>query len=178
MRSSFCKENIMRILTLYVAFLLFPSLNCMAFQAAPFKASKITVEYGQGRKAIFTLNTPAVPAFGDERYEIPAVIGVEFVFSNGKTAKISEEGLKGIEITDIHSTMIETGAEEGTWFLTTRIKNQEKVPNRIANDWVVFVFEGFQYKNRWLELNQERNAKITKAEQGGAGQPATRPESK
>jgi len=149
----------------------------MAFQAIPFKASRITVEYGQGRKAIFTLKIPD-SARGMDSTEIPKVIGVEFVFSEGKTAKVTEEGLKGIEIKDIHSTMIETGAEEGTWFLTTRIKNEEKIVNRVANDWVVFVFEDFQYKDRWLERNEKRNEEITKVEQASAEQPATRPESK
>jgi len=117
-------------------------------------------------------------ARGMDRYKIPKVIGVEFVFANGKTATVSEEGLRGIEIKDLHSTMIETGAKEGTWFLTTRIKNKEVIANRVANDWVVLVFESYKYKDRWIERNSERNSEIYKAEQDGADQPATVPESK
>ena len=166
----------MRTLTIFAILVLASTFSCFATSTVPFKASKITVDYGQGRKAIFTLDIPGL-AHGKRRYQIPKVIGVEFVFANGKTAKIPKEGLAGIEIIDIHSTMIETGIGNGNWFLTTRIKNREALPRRIANDWVVFVFKNFKYEKRWLELNDKWNSAITKAEQDGADQPATAPDS-
>jgi hypothetical protein len=150
---------------------------CFATSTVPFKASKVTVDYGQGRKAIFTLNMPGL-AHGERRYQIPKVIGVEFVFANGKTAKVSKEGLAGVDLQGIHSTMIETGVEKGSWFLTMRIKNTEVIENRIANDWVVFIFDSYKYEKRWLERNSKRNAEIAKAEQDVARQSATRLESK
>jgi hypothetical protein len=159
--------KIMRTLSFIVVLVLCSAFASLANSTIPFKASKITVEYGQGRKAIFTLDMQGL-ADGKKRYQIPKVIGVEFVFANGKTAKVSEEGLAGIEIVDIHASMIETGIEDGTWFLTTRIKNADGIANRVANDWVVFVFESYKYEKRWLERNSEQNAEITKAERDSA----------
>ena len=164
----------MRFISLILTVILSSTFSSFATSTIPFKASKITVEYSYGRKAIFTFDTPGL-AHGKKRHQIPKVVGVEFVFSNGKTAKVSVEGLAGIEIKDIHLAMIETGVEEGSWFLKTRIKNTGEVANRVANDWVVFVFDSYKYEKRWLERNSKRNAEITKAEQGGAGQPATAP---
>ena len=66
---------------------------------------------------------------------------------------VSKEGLAGITFTDLHLTTIETGFGNGTWFLTSRIENTEEIPNRITDDWVVFAFEGFKYKDRRIERN-------------------------
>ena len=163
----------MRTLSLIILTLATSALSSKASSTVPFKASQITVEYGHGRKAIFTLRVSGpdhgpdiiLPADGMRRYEIPKVVGIEFFFEDGRTSKVPEEGLAGIEIRDIQMTMIETGIKKGSWFLTSRIENSEEIPNRIANDWVVFVFESFEYKSRWLERNEKRNSIITKAEQ-------------
>ncbi|NWK57682.1 hypothetical protein HW115_18840 [Verrucomicrobiaceae bacterium N1E253] len=157
----------MKTILLAIFIAIFTATTSFGTSTIPFKVSKITVDYGQGRKAIFSFDIGGL-AHGDKRHKIPKVVAVEFVFSNGTTAKISAEGLKGIEIIDIHSTMIETGVKKGSWFLTTRIKNVKKLDDRVANDWVVFVFKAYKYERRWLERNSPRNALITQAEQGVA----------
>ena len=152
--------------------LLFLSVHAHATSTIPFKGSKITIEFPHGRKAVFTLNQAS-------RYETPQIIGVQFVFSNGKTADVPQGELNGIKLIDVLNTEIETLVEEGSWALTVRIENQRKIPNRVADDWVVFIFKDYKYTSKWLELNEDRNAPNKKAaEQAGTGQPATRPESK
>lgn len=143
----------MKILLIITSMMMAATFSCSAFSAKPFKVSQITLDFELGRKAIFTLEAFAAPASGKKHNVKTQVVAIEFVFENGATAMVSKEGLAGITFTDLHLTTIETGFGNGTWFLTSRIENTEEIPNRITDDWVVFAFEGFKYKDRRIERN-------------------------
>ena len=136
------------------------TFSCSAFSARPFKVSQITLDFELGRKAIFTLETFTAPASGKKHNEKPQVVAIQFVFENGSTAMVFKEDLAGITLTDLHLATIETGFGEGSWFLKTRIENTEEIPNRSADDWVVFAFEGFKYKDRRVERNEKGDSMI------------------
>lgn len=140
--------------------MMFTTFSCSAFSAKPFKVSQITLDFELGRKAIFTLNTLTGPAGGKKHYEKPKVVAIQFVFENGSTAMVSKEDLAGIALTDLHLATIEAGFGKGTWFLKSRIENTEDIPNRSADDWVVFAFEGFKYKDRRIERNEKSDSMI------------------
>ncbi len=150
----------MKILLIITSMMMVATSSCSAFSAKPFKVSQITLDFELGRKAIFTLDTFAGPAIGKKHNEKPKVVAIQFVFENGSTAIVSEEGLAGISFTDLHLATIETGFGEGSWFLKTRIENTEEIPNRSTDDWVVFAFEGFKYKDRRVERNEKRDSMI------------------
>lgn len=150
----------MKILLIVTSMMMVATFSCSAFSARPFKVSQITLDFELGRKAIFTLETFASPASGKKHNDKPQVVAIQFVFENGSTAMVSKEGLAGIALTDLHLATIVTGFGEGSWFLKSRIENTEEIPNRSADDWVVFAFEGFKYKDRRIEQNEKSDSMI------------------
>ncbi len=150
----------MKMLLTITSVMMVAAFSCPAFSAKPFKVSQITLDFELGRKAIFTLDTFTAPAIGKKHNEKPKVVAIQFVFENGSTAMVSKEGLAGIALTDLHLAMIETGFGKGAWFLKTRIENTEEIPNRNADDWVVFAFEEFKYKDRRIERNDKSDSMI------------------
>jgi hypothetical protein len=140
--------------------MMFAALSCSAFSSKPFKVSQITLDFELGRKAIFTLDTFNAPASGKKPNQKPTVVAIQFVFENGSTAMVPKEDLGGIALTELHLAMIETGFGKGTWFLKARIENTEEIPNRTADDWVVFAFEAFKYKDRRIERYEKSDSMI------------------
>ena len=156
----FSPNAAMKILLIITSMMMVVTFSCSAFSARPFKVSQITLDFELGRKAIFTLETFAAPASGKKHNEKPQVVAIQFVFENGSTAMVPKEGLAGIALTDLHLATIETGFGKGTWFLKSRIENTEEIPNRSADDWVIFAFEGFKYKDRRIERNEKSDSMI------------------
>ena len=150
----------MKILLIVTSMMMVATFSGSAFSARPFKVSQITLDFELGRKAIFTLETFTAPASGKSYNEKPQVVAIQFVFENGSTAMVSKEDLAGIALTDLHLATIETGFGKGTWFLSSRIENIEEIPNRSGDDWVVFAFEGFNYKDRRIERNEKSDSMI------------------
>lgn len=150
----------MKILLIITSMMMAATFSCSAFSAKPFKVSQITLDFELGRKAIFTLEAFTAPAIGKKHNEKTQVIAIQFVFENGLTAMVSKENLAGIALTELHLATIETGFGKGTWFLKTRTENTEEIPNRTADDWVVFAFEEFNYKDRRVERHEKNDSMI------------------
>ena len=145
----------MKTFLLALSFSAFGSLSSFGTQTNPFKAASVTVDYTQGRKVVFTTD---MAGLGFDRNKLPKVVGVWFVFEEGKVAEVPAEALKDIQVINVQSAMIETGIGDGNWFLTARITNKEKLEKRIADDWVVLVFKNYKYESRWLERNKKRKS--------------------
>ena len=133
------------------------------------KTCTVSLTLGGGPKAVFTLERTS------DSFEGPCnVVGVEFTFENGKKVDIPKEQLKRLQIANARSIGIKIKAlkGEGSWTLSICIKNQEEIPDRIADDRVVFTFEDYKYSSMRLELDNARNApKKTAAEQDMVGNP-------
>jgi len=140
------------------------------------KTCTVSLTLGGGPKAVFTLERTS------DSFEGPCnVVGVEFTFENGKKVDIPKEQLKRLQIANARSIGIKIKAlkGEGSWTLSICIKNQEEIPDRIADDRVVFTFEDYKYSSMRLELDKAGNEpKNNAAEQPGAAQPATQPADK
>jgi len=176
----------MKSLLAIIQSLAFASALCSATSTVPFKPRAMTVDYGMGRAATFTFEPSRLEmeinkgkedhhkaAFSFDHTEKPKVekperdwtqpgtriVSVEFTFSNGLKASVAEVDLNDIEIIEIDRSEIETLSAEGSWALSVKIKNLQEIPDRVADDRVVFIFKNHQYSKRRLEINYKWNAK-------------------
>lgn len=150
----------MKCLFLTAALLVLSEPWAEAHSTLPFKASEVTVDFGQKRAAKFFYHG-FKGHFSPDHATIPKVERIEFTFSNGNVAKIPKSVCDQIHILDPSIAMIESGPANGEWFLTVRIKNIQNLTKRIANDWAVLVFTEYKFERFWLERNKQRKAKIT-----------------
>ena len=148
---------------LIILFSIFSVIGVEAYQALPFKAAEIKIDFGQKRSATFKYDGMK-DQFSSDHHTLPKVEGIKFTFSDGKIANVPSTVFQKMQILDPSMAMIESGPAEGQWFLSVRIKNTENIADRVANDWVVFVFTNYKYEKFWLERNENRKATITKAE--------------
>jgi hypothetical protein len=171
-------------LAIMLALISIPAL-CSATSTVPFKPREIVVDYGMGRFAKFTfepsqLDKEIIKSNDDKRRDVftfeitpklanekdkrdltqpgTRIAQVEFTFSDGRKASVTEADLSGIDIIDVADSEIETLVEEGSWVLSVRIRNQQHIVTRVADDRAVFIFENYKYSKRRLEINNKWNA--------------------
>jgi hypothetical protein len=66
---------------------------------------------------------------------------------------VPEVDFRDIELIRLSESTIETLRTEGSWALSVGIRNLRQIPGRKVDDRVVYLFENYQYKERWLELD-------------------------
>jgi len=86
------------------------------------------------------------------------IVKVEFIFSNGRKTGVPETDIRDVDLIGIADSEIEYMGQDGSWALSIRIKNLRTIPARIADDRVVYIFENYKYRERWLEIDKKWNA--------------------
>ena len=147
-----------------------------AFSALPIPPQSVTVQYPTGCKATFTygIEQEAPPSPEEQRkrffdFDLHAewsqrererqqlfprrkIVKLQFTFADDRKAEVPEVDLRDIELIRLSESTIVTLRAEGSWALSVGIRNLRQIPGRKVDDRVVYLFENYQYKERWLEL--------------------------
>jgi hypothetical protein len=164
---------------LFALLLVFACSNVavQAFSTEPIPPQSVTVEYHTGCKATFTygLEQEAPPSPEEQRkrffdfdphaeriqrerehhqlFPKRKIAKLQFTFADDRKAEVPEVDCRDIELIRLSESTIETLRAEGSWALSVGIRNFRQIPGRKAGDRVIYLFESYQYKERWLELD-------------------------
>jgi hypothetical protein len=148
-----------------------------AFSALPIPPQSVTVQYHTGCKATFTYGieqeTPPSPEEQRKRFfdfDLHAewsqrererqqlfpkrkIVKLQFTFADDRKAEVPEVDCRDIELIRLSESTIVTLRAEGSWALSVGIRNLRQIPERKVDDRVVYLFENYHYKERWLKLD-------------------------